>query len=225
MLINPINIIHEVDRNNYIIEYLFNSVNNYDLEVFITNNDHINVDKNKINICIGLGGSSLSKHYSYKKLLNIFKYFPDINFLLLGTSKDIINYIPNNCIDYIGKLSLRQTISIISQCDLYLGNDTFYVHAAAAYKIPCIVLYKESKDKYNYYFRKGYNGYLSSKDRWHPYHTKYIALMPEHSLYPCNKKEIIICGCDNENSHCINGIKTTDITNAINLLLNKKDLH
>ena len=98
-------------------------------------------------------------------------------------------------------------------------NDTCYVHIASVYKIPCIVLYKESEDKYNYYKKKKYNGYLSSMDRWHPYNTKYIALMPKHSLFPCNKTEIIICGCENKNSHCINGIKEKDIINAIKKIL------
>ena len=92
---------------------------------------------------------------------------------------------------------------------------------AATYKIPSIVLYKESLQKLNYYRKKNYHGYLSSYERWYPYDTKHIALFPKESIFPCNKKEIIICGCESNISHCISRIDIKDIINAIDKMLIK----
>ena len=130
ILHTPFNIIHTIDRYMYILEYIYNKKFNENLELWINKNDHININKNKINICIGLGASSNSKKYPIQKWINvltsIYKQNNNIHFYLLGGKNDelseqVINKL-SFCTNYINKLTIRQNISIISQCNLYIGK-------------------------------------------------------------------------------------------------------
>jgi len=101
---------------------------------------------------------------------------------------------------------------------LYIGNDTCYVHFASIFKIPCIVLYKESQDKYDYYSKNNLNK-LITYNTWYPYNTPHIPIRPEHSKFPCNRQLYIPSGCSIEQAHCINNIKIEDIIKAVKVFL------
>lgn len=208
----PHDLIHIVDRNLYLLKYLYGNISSYPLECWTSKKDHVNI--NKKGIVVGLGGNLINKKYPLEKWKKVFKALPSVTFYLLD--KDYIDIDLPNCINYTGKLTIRQCISVIKQNILYVGHDTFYVHAASAYNIPQVVLYKENLNRLNYYLKKDYYGYLSSYYRWQPL-SKHIALFPKEAIYPCNKKEIIICTC--EHNKCISRIKEQDIINAINTLL------
>jgi ADP-heptose:LPS heptosyltransferase len=51
--------------------------------------------------------------------------------------------------NYLGKLSLRDTVSVLAQCDGFISNDTGLYHVAAALKKPGIVLWKKTDPKRN----------------------------------------------------------------------------
>ena len=123
----PLNIIHTIDRNLYMLENYYNCKIQENLELWITNNDYIELNKSKINIIIGIGGSSQSKKYPIKKwekvLTTIYEKYNNINFIIIGDKNDeSINL--SFVINYVNKLSLRQIISVISQSNLYIGHDT-----------------------------------------------------------------------------------------------------
>lgn len=216
---------HMIDKNMYFLEYLYKTKFHPELEWIINDKDFINIKEKIIfligsilygstNICIGTGAASPSRRYSYyyKLITELNKIYNHIYFHIIGDEK--IN-LPN-CINY--DVTIKQVISIISQCDLYIGNDTCYPHFAAIFKIPCIVLYKESEDKYHYYSTHNLSE-LTIYDNWYPYNTPHIPIRPNHSKFPCNKQQYVPSGCRIDKPHCINNIKIDDIIKAVKVFL------
>ena len=85
-----------------------------------------------------LGSKTLSYFIETSMLLG---YTP----VLLGSKSDLqfwkkVNR--NKCIDYIAKLSLKESVSVLSQCDFFLSNDTGLYHVAGALSVPGIVVWK-----------------------------------------------------------------------------------
>ena len=66
--------------------------------------------------------------------------------VLLGNSSDYINFWQNckidGCVNFLGKLSLRDSVSILAQCDAFISNDTGLYHAAGALKKNGLVLWR-----------------------------------------------------------------------------------
>ena len=69
----------------------------------------------------------------------------------IENSDELLNNIfpPDNITkEYIDFCRLRpkisETLPIIKNCDLYLGNDTGWLHIAAALKIKCLALFMDS---------------------------------------------------------------------------------
>jgi ADP-heptose:LPS heptosyltransferase len=66
--------------------------------------------------------------------------------VILGNSKDRNQYWCNNnldgCVDYLGKLSLIDSVSVLKQCDFFISNDTGLYHAAGAMEKPGMVIWK-----------------------------------------------------------------------------------
>lgn len=71
-----------------------------------------------------------------------------LNVYLLGNESDNGNFwMPvkrNKCIDLIGQLSLRDTLSVLARCDFFISNDTGLYHAAAALKINGLVMWNKT---------------------------------------------------------------------------------
>ena len=72
---------------------------------------------------------------------------PDCAVLLLGgpAEKDGIAAIaaglPGPILDLAGRLTLRQTIAILSRCRLFIGNDSGLMHIAAALAVPLVAVF------------------------------------------------------------------------------------
>jgi ADP-heptose:LPS heptosyltransferase len=49
--------------------------------------------------------------------------------------------LPNPSISYLNKLTIRQTASVISQCDAFLGCDSGLAHLATAVGVPAVTLF------------------------------------------------------------------------------------
>lgn len=209
----PRNITHMVDRSYYIIEQFLNKTFNHDLYIYPQNTDIIKyISKNKKNIIVNLGASLKFKRYPAKQLNKFLELIDKNNIILIG-GKDSIEdskYITCNHINLVNKTSLMESIDLINNCDLYIGNDTGMTHAAAACKKPCIVFYKESMESFKNFPEK-----LSSWLQFSPYKTKNICLRPQKSLIPCCRQKYIYGGCCAMNqSHCIRQISIEEIINA-----------
>jgi len=65
--------------------------------------------------------------------------------VILGLDKDAENYWNKNnldgCVNLIGMLSLRESVSVLDQCDFFMSNDTGLYHAAGALEKPGLVMW------------------------------------------------------------------------------------
>lgn len=73
--------------------------------------------------------------------------------VLLGSSGDFKSYWSMNnleaCINYLGELNLRQSVSVLDQCDYFISNDTGLYHVAGALKKPGLVLWHKTNMEKN----------------------------------------------------------------------------
>ena len=114
--------------------------------------------KNKINkkfkhICLGVSASGPTKIWDVQNYINLCKKINILipcKFYLAGgkSDKKIIDSILNssigsNCISF-SDLKISDTLPIIKNCDLYIGNDTGFLHIACALKIKCLALFMDS---------------------------------------------------------------------------------
>jgi len=209
----PRNITHMIDRHYYIIEQYLNTTFNHDLYIYPQNTNIIKyINKDKKNIIVNLGGSLKFKKYPPKQLNKFLKLIDNENIIVIGGNDSIEDskYITCKHINLVNKTSLMESIDLINNCNLYIGNDTGMTHVAAACKKPCIVFYKESIESFKTFPEK-----LSSWLQFKPYKTKNICLRPQKSLSPCNRQKYIYGGCCAMNqSHCIRQISIQEIIEA-----------
>ena len=142
---------------------------------------------------------------NYSNLLIKLNTIYKIEVILLGAGDNTENYgieleskLEFSVINLIGKTSIRETIALLKNCDLYIGGDTGPMHMAAACGLKGVAISKHAKnaDKSN----------ASSKERFGPWKSQIQFIQPEHCLPGCEK------GCNELQPHCI---KTININNVI----------
>jgi ADP-heptose:LPS heptosyltransferase len=70
--------------------------------------------------------------------------------VLLGVQEDNWSIdVDSDVENYLGKLSLRDTVSVLAQCDGFISNDTGLYHVAVALKKPGLVLWKQTDPEQN----------------------------------------------------------------------------
>ncbi len=79
--------------------------------------------------------------------IRIVKSHPNAHFCLFGGLDDrertatFKNLLPDNTTDYAGQLSLRETVAIMNEIDLYIGVDTGPTHLFGALGKPMVAMY------------------------------------------------------------------------------------
>ena len=67
--------------------------------------------------------------------------------LLFGSSSDrpiaaqVMDRIPGGVIDFTGRISVRDSLAIISDCSLFVSNESEFMHAAAALSVPIVSIF------------------------------------------------------------------------------------
>ena len=112
-----------------------------------------NIDKNFKRICLGVSASGPTKRWNinnYIRLAEEIAKKTKCKFYIAGGEKDLdlINKFKNsdvgkNCVSF-EKLSIKETLPIIKNCDLYIGNDTGWAHIAVALKVRALTLFMDS---------------------------------------------------------------------------------
>jgi len=110
-------------------------------------------DNNFKHICIGFSASGPTKRWHVKKYI---KLAEEINkkkpckFYLAGGKNDeelfkkfLNSSVANKCISF-QNLSIQETLPIIQNCNVYIGNDTGWLHIASALNIKCLALFMDS---------------------------------------------------------------------------------
>ena len=68
--------------------------------------------------------------------------------VILGSNSDVKRYWSannlNNCVNYLGKLYLRESVSVLNQCDFFISNDTGLYHAAGALEKSGLVMWHQT---------------------------------------------------------------------------------
>ena len=134
----------------------------YELDEIISTQPNIFLEENRIkekfssdykHICLGFSPSGSTKRWSVK---NYIKLCEEINakfpckFYLAGGEndleliKEILNSkIGSNCISF-AKMNIKETMPIIKNCSLYIGNDTGWLHISCALGLKCLALFMDS---------------------------------------------------------------------------------
>ena len=112
-----------------------------------------NFSKNVKHICLGISASGPTKRWGVKNFINlcvkINEKMPSKFYLAAGNKdQELIDEILNskigkNCISF-KDLKIHETLPIIKNCNLYIGNDTGWLHISSALNIKCVALFMDS---------------------------------------------------------------------------------
>ena len=128
--------------------YLTNSEKKY-------NSDYFDKYKNKKKIAVCLRSGNDCKDLRNYYINDLLKNLIDDGYILLGVGQGFYNnYIDNS---FINKTTIREVISIINQCDMYLGVDTGLFHVAAALNKPQVVFFRSNQSSDNRYMNTYYH--------------------------------------------------------------------
>jgi len=154
--------------------FLKNSINieNFDdpiIEINKTNTENakikFNIDKNSLNILLGIGGSGPTKRIPSKTFIKLMEKIARIKkckfFLATGKNEDeqkILNEIMDSefgkfCIS-LDELSIKETLPVIQNCNVAICNDSSFSHLAAALEVNTITLMADTPLVYGSYSSK-----------------------------------------------------------------------
>ena len=104
-------------------------------------------------ICVGISASGLTKRWDIKNFvklcISINAKTPSKFYLAAGNNdKSLIDQLINseigkNC-ESFQNLKIKDTLPIIKNCNLYVGNDTGWLHISSALNIKCLALFMDS---------------------------------------------------------------------------------
>ena len=128
--------------------------------------EKFDIDENKINILLGIGGSGPTKRIpsnKFKEYMKLALKEYNCNFFLATGQKDeeqkilhdIILSFKGNCIPLDG-LSISEILPIIKNCKVSICNDSSFSHLSAALGVPTIVLMCDTPLLYGNYSPKMY---------------------------------------------------------------------
>ena len=95
--------------------------------------------------------------------------------------------------NFCGRATVQQTVSVMHQIDIFIGNDTGTIHMAASAGISCVGVY-------------------SSRNKpilWNPYGEGHT-IIRKHDQFECAECEMETCPYDNA---CINAITVDEVFN------------
>ena len=104
-------------------------------------------------ICLGISASGPTKRWDIKNFIklciNVNARTPSKFYLAAGNNdKDLIDEflnseLSNNCISF-KDLKISETLPIIKNCNLYIGNDTGWLHISSALGVKSLALFMDS---------------------------------------------------------------------------------
>ena len=115
-----------------------------------TNN---NLDKNFKHLCLGVSASGPTKRWDINNYIKLAEKINDkikCKFFIAGGKNDIdlINKFKNSNVGKnsfsFEKMTIKESLQIISDCDLYIGNDTGWAHISVALKVKALTIFCDS---------------------------------------------------------------------------------
>ena len=136
-----------------------------ELGEIVSTQPRLNIDEDKVNnikqrfskefkhICVGISASGHTKRWDIKNFvklcISINAKTPSKFYLAAGNNdKSLIDQLINseigkNC-ESFQNLKIKDTLPIIKNCNLYVGNDTGWLHISSALNIKCLALFMDS---------------------------------------------------------------------------------
>ena len=140
-------------------EKILNTKINFDPKIYCNHDDIKEAEKKYSfskefkHICIGLSASGPTKRWDIERFIATFEKISEsqpCKFYLAGGAKDIL-LIKKFINSSVGKdsisfenMSINETLPIISNCDLYVGNDTGWLHLSCGLGLKCVALFMDS---------------------------------------------------------------------------------
>lgn len=235
-VMNPPELLHEVERNLFLLKALGMTVQDDSLELWYSPADSIKAGKllhgfgkGKRLVAVALGANETNKAYPAElyaeALAEIAAKYP-VGFILLGGPADqsagnlIVGKLPEGmAMDLSGKTSLRESAAVLARTSVYIGNDTGLTHMAAALKRVILEINREAEDCPK--------TIISLYARFFPWQTPAIVLRPQKAAGNC-ASVISQGGCVAGEPHCIKKILPDDIMAAyinLQIVLYKTDSH
>ena len=124
--------------------------------------EKFNIDKKEINVLLGIGGSGPTKRIPANTFLSLIEKISEIKkckfFLATGKNDEeqiILNELLNSkfknlCVP-LDKLSIKETLPIIKNCDISICNDSSFSHLSAALNVKTITLMADTPLIYGNY--------------------------------------------------------------------------
>ena len=143
------NIVHSA---KIFTENIINEIVSSEPNLIIKKKDSV-LDKNFKHVCLGISASGPTKRWdvnNYIKLAEKLSEKTKCKFYIAGGKKDIelINKFKNSKVgkDSISfeNLSIKETLQYISDCNLYIGNDTGWAHISVALKVKALTIFCDS---------------------------------------------------------------------------------
>ena len=136
-----------------------------ELGEIVSTQPKLNINEDKVNnikqrfskdfkhICVGISASGHTKRWDIKNFvklcISINAKTPSKFYLAAGNNdKSLIDQLINseigkNC-ESFQNLKIKDTLPIIKNCNLYVGNDTGWLHISSALNIKCLALFMDS---------------------------------------------------------------------------------
>ena len=223
---------HEAARAFYILTANGLKVHSTNLELWYDAADILSVERflsalapDKKRITIGLGAGNVNRKYPAAQYVEALKEIEKrgANFVLVGGTSEADDarviekgLAGRSVVNLVGRLNLRETTAAIAMTDMYIGNDSGAMHAAAAAHIPVIAIWREARDKANEFIERGLP---SEYHMFSPWQTQSIVLRPEHPLDEC-QDTTLYGGCRYyERQHCIAQVQPREIVEAYDKIL------
>ena len=136
-----------------------------ELNAIVSTEPKLNINQDRINnakqnfsneykhVCLGISASGPTKRWDINNFIKlcskINNKIPTKFYLAAGNNdKDLINQlikseIGSNCVSF-ENLKISEAMPIIKNCNLYIGNDTGWLHIASALGLKCLALFMDS---------------------------------------------------------------------------------
>ena len=143
-------------------EDIINEVVSTEPNLIIKKTDN-NLDRNFKHICLGISASGPTKRWdinNYIKLAEKINKKIKCKFYLAGGKNDIdlINKFKNSSVgkDSLSfeKMNIKETLQYISNCNLYIGNDTGWAHISVGLNVKALTIFCDSPIVYSSYSSK-----------------------------------------------------------------------
>lgn len=227
---------HEVEQNLGLLRALGIEPIRDNLEIWLSERDRQYSEKfllsrkkpQKPLIAICIGGSHPRKQWPIDRYLEVCKFIIekfDAELIVVGDKRDaaiatcLDQELSGALLNACGKTSLRQTAALLSHCRMYVGNDTAPMHMAAAFRVPVVAV---SCHPVNGSSERAY-----APARFGPWQVPNIVVQPEKAALSClvpdlGVKDELICDyCIASGAHCILGVSTSAVIEAVNTLFAK----